>query len=236
MARANRRVCVTYQPIRRVSRPLLPCSRRRALAISGDHLQSSQRSPPATLLGSADGDCHESLTIAKLIPLFLLIVVGVFFIDPHRYSTRRAAVLRLFLTSGAPARLHVHGIRRRIDSERRNARSERHLPFALLTGFDVVTLVYVSVQIVCIGTLPGLAVSQRPLADAGVQFLGEPGCRTYSVGALVSMAGTLNALMFATPRLLFAMSENGQLPAVFLRRIRDSGRPCRRLCSPPRSP
>ena len=92
----------------------------------------------------------------------------------------------------------------------------RHLPFALLTGMSVVTIVYVSVQTVCIGTVPGLALSQRPLADAGVQFLGTPGAALISVGALVSIGGTLNALMFATPRLLFAMGENGQLPAVFV--------------------
>jgi len=37
------------------------------------------------------------------------------------------------------------------------------------------------------------------------------------VGALVSIAGTLNGLVLAAPRLLFAMAGNGELPALFAR-------------------
>ena len=91
----------------------------------------------------------------------------------------------------------------------------RHLPFALLTGLGVVVLVYVLVQTVCIGTLPELADSERPLSDASLGFLGAPGASLIAAGALVSIGGTMNALMFATPRLLFAMGENRQLPQIF---------------------
>src|SRR5207244_417344 len=72
----------------------------------------------------------------------------------------------------------------------------RHLPFALLTGIGIVTLIYVLVQIVCIGTLPDPARSDRPLADASLRFLGTPGASLMAVGALVSIGGVLNALMF----------------------------------------
>src|SRR5215475_4268499 len=132
------------------------------------------------------------LTIGKLIPLLLLIIVGAFFIDPHRYSfdaspsygsLSQAALLLVFTFMGFEGASIPTG-------EMRDP--ARHLPFALLTGMVVVTVVYVSVQAVCIGTLPDLARSPRPLTDAGLRFLG--------------------ALMFATPRLLFAMGENGQLP------------------------
>ena len=152
------------------------------------------------------------LTIGKLIPLLLLIIVGAFFIDLHRYSfdaspsygsLSEAALLLVFTFMGFEGASIPTG-------EMRDP--ARHLPFALLTGMVVVTVVYVSVQAVCIGTLPDLARSPRPLADAGLRFLGTPGASLIAVGALVSISGTLNALMFATPRLLFAMGENGQLP------------------------
>jgi amino acid transporter len=67
---------------------------------------------------------------------------------------------------------------------------------------------------VCIAAVPDLAHSERPVADAALRVLGVPGASLIAVGALVSIAGTLNALTFATPRLLFAMSDNGQLPQV----------------------
>ncbi len=155
----------------------------------------------------------NALTIGKLVPLFVLIVVGAFFVDPKAYSLAtppsygsfsQAALLLVFTYMGFEGAAIPTG-------EMRDP--ARHLPFALLSGMAVVTIVYVSIQIVCIGTLPDLARSDRPLADAGLRFLGGPGAALITVGALVSIGGTLNALMFATPRLLFAMGENHQLPA-----------------------
>lgn len=154
------------------------------------------------------------LTVGKLVPLFLLIIVGVFFIDPERYSLAappsygsfsQAALLLVFTYMGFEGASIPAG-------EMRDP--GRHLPFALLTGIGVVVLVYVSVQLVCIGTLPDLARSERPLADASRRFLGAPGALLIAAGALVSIGGVCNALMFATPRLLFAMSDNGQLPRI----------------------
>jgi len=152
------------------------------------------------------------LTAGKLMPLLLLVVVGMFSLDfgslasaelPSYRSFSQAALLLVFTYAGFEGAVIPSG-------EMRDPR--RHLPFALLTGFAVVTLVYISVQIVCIGTLPDLAHSERPLAEAGLRFLGAPGASVIALGALISIGGTLNALTFATPRLLFAMSENGQLP------------------------
>jgi amino acid transporter len=154
------------------------------------------------------------LTVGKLIPLVVLIAVGAFFADPERYSLAappsfgsfsQAALLLVFTFMGFEGASIPAG-------EMRDP--GRYLPFALLTGFGVVALVYVSVQLICIGTLPDLARSERPLADAAVRFLGAPGASLIAMGAVVSIGGVCNALMFATPRLLFAMSENGQLPQI----------------------
>ena len=157
----------------------------------------------------------NALTVGKLIPLLLLIVVGVFFVDPQRYSLApspgysafsQTALLLVFTYMGFEGAAVPTG-------EMRDP--ARHLPFALLTGLAVVVFVYLLVRAVCIGTLPDLAHSERPLSDAGLRFLGAPGASLIAAGALVSIGGTLNALMFATPRLLFAMSENRQLPQMF---------------------
>ena len=157
----------------------------------------------------------NTLTIGKLVPLLLLIVTGVFFVDPKLYSSAvppsypsfsQAALLLVFTYAGFEGASIPGG-------ETRDP--GRQLPFALFTGFGLVTLVYMLVQTVCIGTLPDLATSERPLADASRRFLGSPGASLIAAGALVSIGGTLNALLFATPRLLFAIAENGQLPWVF---------------------
>ncbi|HEX7794157.1 MAG TPA: APC family permease [Vicinamibacterales bacterium] len=152
------------------------------------------------------------LTVGKLLPLGLLALAGAFFIGAPRLASAtppsyqgfsEAALLLVFVYTGFEGASIPSGEMRA---------PARHLPFALLAGFSVVTLVYVAVQIVCIAAVPDLAHSERPVADAALRVLGAPGASLIAAGALVSMAGTLNALMFATPRLLFAMSDNGQLP------------------------
>jgi APA family basic amino acid/polyamine antiporter len=75
-------------------------------------------------------------------------------------------------------------------------------------------LVYISIQAVCIGTLPELAASERPLADAGERILGAAGASIISAGALVSIAGNLNVLILAGSRLPFAMAERNELPRI----------------------
>jgi amino acid transporter len=159
----------------------------------------------------------NTLTVGKLIPLSVLAVVGLFFLDPQRYSFAapleygsfwQAALLLVFAYMGFEGAVIPAGEMRE---------PSRQLPFALLTGLGVIVLVYLLVQTVCIGTLPDLAQSERPLADASLRFLGSPGASMIAAGALVSIGGTLNALMFATPRVLFALGENRQLPRMFSR-------------------
>jgi amino acid transporter len=90
----------------------------------------------------------------------------------------------------------------------------RDLPMAILTAIAVVAVFYILIQIVCIGTLPGLAASERPLADAARRFLGRPGAAIISAGAVISIAGNLNVVMLSASRLPFAMAARGELPGI----------------------
>jgi amino acid transporter len=70
------------------------------------------------------------------------------------------------------------------------------------------------IQVVCIGTLPGLAESTKPLADAGVAFMGSVGGAIITAGAAISIMGNLSIIVLAAPRIPFAMAELAQLPRV----------------------
>ena len=157
------------------------------------------------------------LTAGKLIPLVLLAVVGAFFVDPQRYSLAaapsygafsRATLLLVFAFMGFEGAVIPTG-------EIRDPR--RQVPFSLLAGMAAVALLYISVQAVCIGTVADLAHAERPLSDAAFRMLGPAGEWLIAAAALVSIGGILNAITFATPRLVFAMAENGELPAIFSR-------------------
>ena len=153
-------------------------------------------------------------TVGKLLPLLVLIGVGFVFINPQNYSAgvvpsyssfSSAVLLLVFAFSGFEMASIPAG-------EFKDPR--RHLPFALLVGTAIVVVLYVALQAICIGTVPNLATSQRPLADAGRYLMGTPGAALISLGALISVTGTMNAIMLAGSRLLYAMAEQGQLPRI----------------------
>ncbi len=68
------------------------------------------------------------------------------------------------------------------------------------------------IQVVCVGTLPELGQSQKPLADAATRFLGTAGGAIISAGAIISITGNLNILVLSGSRIPFAMAEQRELP------------------------
>jgi len=156
----------------------------------------------------------DIFTICKLIPLVLFILTGIFFVQPENYyastspdfqSFSTAVMLLVFALSGFEFTTITAG-------EVRHPR--RNLPFAMLTGVGLTAVLYLLIQVVCIGTLPDLAHSERPLADASLRFLGKAGAVVVAIGAIISMLGNLNGGMLGVPRVPFAMAERGQLPRI----------------------
>ena len=149
--------------------------------------------------------------VSKLIPLLLFITIGLFFIHGSNFSFVKAPDYRPFSKSVMLLVFAFSFEASMIPSG--EVRNPQHsYPFALLVSLAVVAVVYLLVQVVCIGTLPGLAGSDRPLADAAKAFAGSPGAYLISIGAMISMSGTLNANMLFTSRIAFALAEQGQLP------------------------
>jgi len=152
-------------------------------------------------------------TVAKLIPLLLFIGAGVFFLDSSRYSLAArppfgefsvSVLLLIYAFSGFEMAAIPGG-------EVRDPR--RDVPRALLIAIAVVAVVYFMIQLVAIGTLPELASSSRPLAEAGSRFMGRAGGAVISLGALVSIAGNLFVILLVAARLPYAMAERHELPA-----------------------
>jgi amino acid transporter len=81
----------------------------------------------------------------------------------------------------------------------------------------MVTAIYTAVQLVAIGTIPNLGVSETPLADAAAMMMGPAGGFLLTVGAVLSVLGTNNNTVLAGPRYLYALAKSGGLPAFFAR-------------------
>jgi APA family basic amino acid/polyamine antiporter len=100
-----------------------------------------------------------------------------------------------------------------VSGETRDSRKD--VPIALLIAMSTATLIYIGMQYVVIHTLPNAAATTTPLADAARRFLGPAGAPLIAAGALLAILGYLSANMLHTPRLTFAMGEQGDLSAFF---------------------
>jgi APA family basic amino acid/polyamine antiporter len=94
---------------------------------------------------------------------------------------------------------------------------QRDLPRGLILGVAGVILLYTSVAFVCVHALgpAGLAASKTPASDVMRTALGESGARWIALGIAISALGFLSQGMLTTPRVYFAMAEDG----LFFRRV-----------------
>jgi len=159
----------------------------------------------------------DIFTVSKLIPLLVFVAVGLFFISPARFtlaarpglgSFSAAVFILVYVFSGFEAVLVNSGEIRQ---------PQRVIPFALIVALSASVVLFLLIQVVCIGTLPQLAGSERPVADASYSFLGALGPAMISAGALIGIFGTLNVITLACTRLPFAMAVQGQLPVQLAR-------------------
>ena len=151
-------------------------------------------------------------TIGKLAPLFLFIVVGLFFIRPENFAFDAVPAYASFSTALLLLIYAFAGFEVAVIPAGEVEDPQKDYPFALLTALAVVAIFYILVQTVSIGTLPGLATSERPLADAASIFMGPIGAAIIVAGALVSILGNLNVGVLGSSRILYALAEEKQLP------------------------
>lgn len=157
-------------------------------------------------------------TVAKLLPLGVFIVLGGLYLLSHHQpvhvrlastgtgSWLDAMILMVFAYGGFEGALLPTG-------EAKDPR--RDAPFALIVALVTCALVYTLVQVVVMGVLANSAASDRPLAIAARVFMGEAGTAFISLGALLSIYGYLSSMILNTPRLTFALAEQGDFPQVF---------------------
>jgi amino acid transporter len=158
-------------------------------------------------------------TAAKLVPLFGVIVLGLFVLQHQHWNIATAAVASPSISQWLKAMLLLvfayGGFETALApmSEAKNPR--RDAPFALFVGLLVCTVIYSLIQWVAIGVLPDASHSSRPLADVARLAVGPVGAGLVAVGALISFYGYLSAKILAMPRVPFALAEQGDLPRAF---------------------
>lgn len=157
----------------------------------------------------------NALTIGKLLPLALFIVVGLRYVDVAAVTTLPPVTLKQFSTA-ALLMIFVYGGYDVVPVPAGEALDpRRHVPFALIATILTVMAVMTLAQIVAQGVLPDLAAHSTPIADAAAVFLGTGGALLVGIGSVVSMTGNNAGQILSGSRMLFALAEHHELPALF---------------------
>ncbi len=90
---------------------------------------------------------------------------------------------------------------------------QRNLPRAIIGGTLAVLAVYLLANIGYMAVLPidQIRTSKLVAADVAEKVMGRPGAVFVSVTVMVSTFGTLSAVLLTSPRILFAMADDGLL-------------------------
>lgn len=156
----------------------------------------------------------ELVTVAKLTPLLIFVVVGAFFAGPSAVASMgipdsdalgRSVLLLIFAYAGVEVALAPSGEVRAPAST---------VPRAVFLALILTTTLYIAIQLVAQGVLgPALAqATSAPLAEAAARMIGPAGMTLMLAGAICSMFGYQCGDMLSTPRSLYALARDGFLP------------------------
>ena len=153
------------------------------------------------------------LTIMKLLPIILIVVVGLFQLNFHNLKWKgfpssdeigTASLLLFAAFLGGETAATMSG-------EMKNPR--RTGPLGILLGVGSVIIFYMLIQIVAQSSLGiSLATQKAPLASVAGSELGSWGWQLLMICGIISIFGTLFSGIMAFSRVVFAGAFNGLLP------------------------
>ena len=156
----------------------------------------------------------NAFTVAKLLPLVLVIVLGLMQFERSVLETQTVAepkwteaVLILVFGYGGFESGIVAG------SESKNPK--RDTAFALITAMLAITVIYCLIQLAVVGVLPNAAASKAPIAETLRVLLGPAGLTLGSIAVIISVYGWLTGFSLMSPRIMYSMAERDEFPKFF---------------------
>ena len=157
------------------------------------------------------------LTIGKLTPLLIFIIVGLPQISFTAIQLGAFPTLEQLSAAALPL-IFAFGGYEVVPVPAGEARDPRKaVPFAMIATIVIVAILMTVAQIVALGTLPDLAHADTPLADASLLLMGAWGALMMTIGTSISMAGNNVGAALSGSRSLFALAEQQDVPGIFAR-------------------
>ena len=157
---------------------------------------------------------NNIMVVIKLLVLGLFVVVGAMNIDTSNYVPFAPNGWRGIHQGAAIIFFAYIGFDAISTAAEETKNPQRNMPIGILGGLAICTVIYVIVGIVATGIVP---YEQLKGADPLSKALTLAGLGTASwivaLGAVVSLTAVLLVFQYGQPRIFFAMSRDGLLPA-----------------------
>ncbi len=173
------------------------------------------------LLGlKATGKGEMIITIAKVIPLILIPLIGMFFVDFNNFPPFNATHDSNFIALNGVAFITLWGfvgLETATVPGAQVVNARRNIPIATILGTLIAASVYIAGTIVIFGVIPydRLMLSSAPYADAASSIFGGTVWPSIIAGlAVFTCIGSLNGWTIIVGRIAQAAAEDGLFPKI----------------------
>lgn len=160
------------------------------------------------------------LTILKFVPLILIAIIGIFFIDTQNLTYFNVSGHSNFsaLSSGAMLTLWAFlGMESASIPADEVKKPEKTIPRATILGTLLTAIVYILSTVAIMGVIPipQLKETAAPFADLAGKIFGEWGRFVMGAAAVISCIGALNGWILLQGQIPLAAAKDGLFPRKF---------------------
>ncbi|WP_297442037.1 APC family permease [Sulfurimonas sp.] len=167
----------------------------------------------------------ESIIVAtKVSILVLVIVVGAFYIEPHRMSPSNWSSPLSIVVAGMIIFVAYEGFELIANSAEDIKDADKNLPRAFYASVIIVIVLYILIAMVTVGNVPEeqlMKAKDYALAIAVEPSLGDKGFFLVAAAALLSTFSAINATIYGNARLGYIIAKDGKLPKMLMKYKKD---------------
>ncbi len=156
----------------------------------------------------------EFATLAKLIPLIVLIIAGAGLVSPENLKWVTAPTITNIGTASLLLFFAFLGLDGPLSNGGEIKDARRTVPLGIFFGISSVLILYISIHLVTQGVLGATITAHKnaPLAAVAAIAFGKWGSVLIVMATALAMLGALGGEILSIPRILFAGARDGLMP------------------------
>jgi amino acid transporter len=162
------------------------------------------------------------VVLIKLVLLATVILAGVPFVDKGRFAPSTWASPASIVAGGMAIFVAYEGFELIANASEDVRNPRRTLPRAFYGSVVLVVVLYVTVALITVGTVPDARIAEvkdYALAEAARPALGQFGFTLVALSALLATFSAINATLYGSGRLGFALAMDGEMPRMLEKKV-----------------